>query len=512
MRGRTAPLLALALSPMVGAILSGCDSGVPERRWLEPVILATDQVPGSAVAGAPTLAANSRGEIVTAWLEGTGNDLGVWSRRLVGGSWTEAELVERGYMRWEAPRLVLNEAGVAFSLWSFGSPYPYGWLRGSRGTGAGWEAPQALNDGTEATFPPPQLGVLGTGGAIALWTAQRLAGQRIETSLESSLFDPRSGWAAPAMVGPTQSASDSPRSWSDEAGHAFVLWRDPFGRWVARYLRGPEGWGPELPLPAPAERRYADPLIAVRPSGAIEVLWRETAGGTFPFLYHRIWANRFVPGSGWSELVALDTTARLDCRTALGGDALGALALWDCRTHNIEPTRATWWSALSRNGAWSAARLVGPLPSDSGLAQIAGDGIGNVLATWSASSSGELWAASFEQQSGWGAPAVIAGPGAVIAAAALQALPSGEGLAVWVEGEPGRTQQIRSAQHARHGWREPQDVTRLQEAVYLTAFGLARAASGDAVLVWAENAATPLHPSGVSYAPSTVWSSRFVAR
>jgi hypothetical protein len=443
-------------------------------------------------------------------MEGSGDDLGVWSRRLVAGSWTLAELVERGNVRWESPSLVLNEGGVAFCLWTLGGPFPYGWLRGSYSAGPGWEAPQALNDGTKGSLRPSQLGLLGTGGALALWTADRFTGQRLETSLEWSLFDPRSGWGRPATLGLTQGASDSPRLWSDEGGHAFALWRNQFGAWVARYLSGAEGWGPELPLPGEQGRRYAAPILAVRPGGSIEVLWMEVAGGVFPFLYHRVWAGRFVPGSGWSELVALDTTARLGCVTALVGDTIGALAVWDCRTHNIEPTRATWYSRLSTNGSWSAARLVGALPPDLSLGQVAGDGLGNALALWT-NSSYELWAASFAPESDWGAPNVIDRPGVPFGTVALRALPSGEGLAVWVEGVPGVSQQIRSAQYVRPGWREPQDVTGVRDSSYFTDFSLAQAPSGEAVLVWAENAATPL-PNGVSYGPLSVSSSRMVAR
>lgn len=497
---------ALFVSAALGLSQAACGASVPERRWLEPVPLAA-----STPAGAPALAANSRGDVVAAWMQGTGNDLGVWSRSLVAGAWTQVEPMDPGqWMQWEPPQLALNEAGVAFGLWIVRRPYPYGWLRGARRPGAGWESPQLLNEGTSGGTPPPRLSVLGSDGALAVWKADRWETLGSIESVQWSRFDPRSGWAAPVSLGPTVAATDSPLSWSDEAGHAFVLWRSQFGRWVARYLHGGDDWGSEQPLPAAPERSYRAPTLAVAPTGALDLLWREYAGGSTPFVYERVWANRFLPGSGFTELVALDATARIGCRTELVGDGAGALAVWCCRTDNSVPNRyTTWYSQLSRDGSWTAARPVSGLPATAYLGHVAGDGSSGALAIWSG--SGELWGASL-RRADWEAPVLISRPRVGAATVALRLLPSGEGLAVWVEGEAGASEQIRSAQYADPAWRQPHDVTGTWDEATLADFSLEQLPTGEAVLVWSERAATRLHPSGVSSTPRNVWSGRLVAR
>jgi len=484
-----------------------CGENIPERRWLEPMPLQE-----ATPAGAPTLAANSRGDVVAAWMQGTGNDLGVWSRRLVAGSWTSADLVEAGHMYWEPPQLVLNEGGVSFGLWSVRSPFPYGWLRGARSLGGRWETPQPLNDGTQDSSSTARLGVLGPEGASATWkTLRSIDGTE---SLQWSRFDPMSGWSTPVTLGPAVSGPDSPKCWSDETGRAFVLWRRPFGGWVARYLSPQDGWGPELPMPAAADKRYGGPTIAVRPNGAVEVLWREGAFGTGVFVYERIWANRLAPGSGWTDLVALDTTARLGCQTALVADARGSLAVWGCRTDPDDfDLQGTWYSELPSRGSWTAARPLAPLPASAVFIHLAGDGLGNSLAVWSVNGpSAEVWAASSSRGAGWDAPTVIARSSRAMSVADLRLLPSGEGLATWVEGEAAYQQQMRSAQYAHPRWLQPQDASPIRERVVFSHIQAVQTTSGDVVLVWAENNATPLPPNGYVFSPSSLWSNRFVAQ
>jgi hypothetical protein len=477
------PRLACAVALL--ALTSACGSDTPERRWLEPVLVREP-------ARQPSLAANSRGDIRAAWA-GAG---GIESSALVSGQWSTPEEVSSGNHTW-SPQIAISNSGDAFAVWQELTPFPYGWLKvARRASESGWEPPVTLNGGRLSGFVLPELRVFDDGGALVVWIE--------DAAFLARHFDPQSGWSSPILLGDSAAAAgQNPVLWTDTAGRGFVLWHSSSG-WSARHLEAHGAWGAEEHLPD-AGSRFETPSVAVRSGGEIDVVWERYESGSSPFVSTSVWANRFVPGSGWTPAVALAADARTLCGSTV--DTSGQLAVWGCRVDPLTEAWGTWYAGRSADGSWAAGRQLTSLPSDAAWRMLTSHG-GTLLGLWSRgfyTSPGGLWAARLTPGGEWEAPQVVVQSGSVVDPIDLRMLSPNDGVVAWVEGAFGSdSQRIRSAQFADGQWRPAQDVSGVANLSGIPyPFHMVVRPSGDAVALWSQSTSD----SGAS-----VWSNTSVRR
>jgi hypothetical protein len=337
--------------------------------------------------------------------------------------------------------------------------------------------------------------MLDNGAALVVWLE--------DDALLARHFDPQSGWRSPTVLGDSAAAAGSePVLWADAAGRGFVLWLSRSG-WSARHLEAQSGWGAEERLPDVGSR-FENPSIAVRSGGEIDVVWQRWESGWSPFTYWSVWANRFVPGSGWTRVVPLASDARLLCHSTI--DPLGELAVWGCRVDAMSAAWGTWYARRSADGAWGAARQPASLPGDAVWRMLASHS-GRSVGLWSKgfqTSPGGLWGARLLSGGEWEAPQVIVQSSSVVDPIDLRMTSPSEGIVVWVDGAFGSdSQQIRSARFADGKWRQAQDVSGVANVSDIPyPFRMVVTTSGDAVAVWSQ----------VTGWPYSVWSNRYVSR
>ena len=406
-------------------------------------------------------------------------------------------MVSSGNDAW-SPQVVISDSGVAFAVWQESTLPPYGWLKVARRTSeSGWEPPATLNGGRMSSLVLPELRVFDDGGAWVVWIE--------DAALLARHFDPQSGWSSPIVLGDSAAAAGrNPVLWTDTTGRGFVLWLSSSG-WSVRHLEAQGGWGAEEHLPD-AGSRFESPSIALRSGGEIDVVWERYESGSSPFTHTSVWANRFVPGAGWTRVAPLAADARLSCGTTI--DPLGQLAVWGCRGDALnESSWGTWYVRRLADGGWGDVRQPASLPTDAAWRMLASHG-GSVLGLWSKgyyTSPGGLWGARLVSGGEWEAPQLIVESGSVIDPIDLRMSSPSEGVVVWADGALGSdAQQIRSAQFADGEWRQAQNVSGVANFGGIPyPFHMVVRPSGDAVAVWSQT---------TTGSPSSVWSNTFVTR
>jgi hypothetical protein len=120
-----------------------------------------------------------------------------------------------------------------------------------------------------------------------------------------------------------------------------------------------------------------------------------------------VWANRYVPGSGWGAPVQLNYADRVAVQPKLAINAAGdAMAIWQEGDYNSDSYDQLWSRRYTPGSGWEAAQRVdGGSTTSPEDAQIALDELGNAVAVYT--SSGNVMANSHERIAGWGMPSAL---------------------------------------------------------------------------------------------------------
>ena len=153
----------------------------------------------------------------------------------------------------------------------------------------------------------------------------------VATPIRARLYTAGSGWGAAGLVSDEGADAHDPQVAVDDGGNAIAVWRQLDGVrsdvWANRYVAG-TGWSGAALIEREDSDSAKEPQLAIDAGGNALVVWRLGSDDTFS---GRIWANRYVAGSGWGEAALLDPD--------LGGDAYrpqvsmersgNAVAVWD---------------------------------------------------------------------------------------------------------------------------------------------------------------------------------------
>jgi hypothetical protein len=180
--------------------------------------------------------------------------------------------------------------------------------------------------------------------------------------LASTLAASDAAWAnAEPVEFESQGNADSPQVAMDGGGNALVVWRQAEGAlhhvWANRYVPG-TGWGSSQRLDG-LTGDAARPSLSVHSGGEGLVLWSSTEGGLA-----RVEANRYVPGTGWGSATRVSVQdAPPATFPSVSIDPSGnALAVW---RQEHEGRQAVASSRYLRLGGWRSPERLEGLPAGS---------------------------------------------------------------------------------------------------------------------------------------------------
>jgi hypothetical protein len=200
------------------------------------------------------------------------------------------------------------------------------------------------------------------------------------------------------------------------------------------------GWqGAPVLLETVADAATPGTALAYDSTGRVIAVWSQYDG------IHKIYANTYAAGAGWSARVEVSTHSDVQLSAfypQVATDGAGnAIALWEHRSDAGAGSRNVMASRLS-GGTWSTPVLVSNLASggESYSHQIAMDASGNAVAIWyqrvSPFSPNQLFAARYVVGAGWSTPLRIDSD-AMGGAGDFPKVAMGGGTAFVIAGGPG---------------------------------------------------------------------------
>ena len=227
------------------------------------------------------------------------------------------------------------------------------------------------------------------------------------------------GWQAPEVISKAGEGSNgSARVVIDNAGNALAIWKQRNATnvgdvlWARRYVPG-SGWGNlvELLRQSSTSGEISSAEIAIDPiSGKAIASWAQRDE-----TIHGIKVRVFDPASGWAAVTTLDNVGTAAGDPAPAIDSSGnAIVVW----RHIQGVTSTsvFGNRYTTAGGWGTAVLINNAanpPSTSGTPKIAMSSNGTAFAIWRRGGSGltiksGVWGVKYTPGSGWSTETKIA--------------------------------------------------------------------------------------------------------
>jgi hypothetical protein len=294
--------------------------------------------------------------------------------------------------------------------------------------GTGWTSPQVIESGAQAFPDAITIVVDNAGNATAIWEEFLQTSTSSSEHVLASHFTSSLGWSVPQLL---DTNGDFPTATVDPAGNVTAAWLSFSGvsEIVASQFTAATGWSTPQVLQTLVIAGIPIALAA-DPSGDVTAVWSD---GQIQFGQASVWADRFVPGSGWGtpQLIEDDDRGTAGGQRAVADASGNVLAVWNQSdgTHfNIVVNRfvpATGWGTPQIIDSFTTGDATGPaLGMDAG---------GNAIATWiqTDTNGSQVAASRFSPASGWSAPQVIAAGGTLFENT-LVVDGAGNAMAAWV--------------------------------------------------------------------------------
>jgi len=396
--------------------------------------------------------------------------------------------------------------GVALWLALLTSTFVFPAHLGSAGT-TGWGTPELLATadlpideyGNVGTLTSPQISMRPEGSAVAMWW--QADGDR--SNIWAAHFI-ESRWTAPEAIG-TGGSYDWLDVAVDPTGAALAVWANSSSSesgdiehtvYASRFAPG-AGWG----VPTKVGTGWG-PQVAVDSEGNALVVWTELLLDQ-PGFYgekQRVWANRFVPRSGWGlpTLIEAERGGLADIAIDAWGNAV--VGWWcedECASAN---THLPMVSRYTPEEGWEAPTV---LEGRSHRVQVAMRSDGTAVALW-ALGTAPLRVSRYVPATGWETSTELVGAGAAeVVTAPYDVAAGGEGTAIaawsfgsvtqptWSEPEqdPYYNRQVYASRFAPEvGWQVATALSKETGAVVVRDVrSVAMDPEGDGVVVWTEH-------------------------
>jgi hypothetical protein len=303
----------------------------------------------------------------------------------------------------------------------------------------------ALLESLDADAYSAQIGVDGSGNAIAVWTQS----DGSVNNTYANRYVAGSGWEGAVAIDSETGDTYSAQIAVDSSGNAMAVWRQDDGSadnvYANRYVAG-SGWEGAVAIESDAGDVYV-PQIAVDDSGNAMAVWRQSDGTNY-----NVYANRYEAGSGWEGAVAIesDTGNVYEPRIAVDGSG-NAMAVWrqsDGTNYNVYANR------YEAGSGWEGAVVI---ESDTGNVydpQIAVDDSGDAMALWLQydGSVNNVYANRYEAGSGWEGAMAIESDTGTVSEPQIAVGGSGDAMAVWLQYDGSDHSTYANHYEAGSGW------------------------------------------------------------
>ncbi|MCL4467384.1 MAG: hypothetical protein M1591_00425, partial [Deltaproteobacteria bacterium] len=174
----------------------------------------------------------------------------------------------------------------------------------------------------------PQVSFDSAGNAIAVWYQSDGTHGRIY----ANRYVAGTGWGAAAIIDAGPNNALHPQVSFDSAGNAIAVWYQSDGThgriYANRYVAG-TGWSVaaiiDAGIIAANPNNALHPQVSFDRAGNAIAVWEQDDG-----IYNRIYANRYVAGTGWGAAAIIDAGPNGALHPQVSFDSAGnAIAVWD---------------------------------------------------------------------------------------------------------------------------------------------------------------------------------------
>lgn len=419
-----------------GGPAGGGDSepGAAPKAWGTAALLETDDSGG---ADGPQVVLDADGNAMAIWSQSDGARFNIWANRFVKGTgWGPPEKIETEDAGDALePRLAADSSGNVLVVWTQGDGVIREDIMSNRYlVGTGWGTAQRIETDDSGDAFLPVIAVAPSGEGIAVWHQQIVGGVGGVDGIWSNRFVPVTGWGVPVRIDVgdgTMGPFNRQEVAIDSGGNAIAVWHQSDGTrdniWVNRYTAG-IGWGTGQKIDSEDLGGASLPEIAMDESGNAVVVWYQTDGTRF-----NIWANRFVAGADWGTAEKIEAD---DTRSAIvpdiGMDPAGnTIAVWV----TTDGARLDIWAnRFVPSTGWGTEELIEAGDGSASFPEVDVDSSGNAVTVWP-QVEGTLyrtWANRYAAGSGWGTSERIdSDDRGDVAEIQIDVDPEGNAIAVW---------------------------------------------------------------------------------
>ncbi|HEY3516246.1 MAG TPA: putative Ig domain-containing protein [Gammaproteobacteria bacterium] len=279
--------------------------------------------PSGSLIGIPHIHMDDGGNAVAVWIDGA--QAGVYARRyLSAGGWQPVEKISSATGTSADLDTAMDGDGNISVVWNQDDGANWNAYANRYESGAGWGNAVTLETTAEWVVAPPRVAAGPNGTAFVVWP------QWTPGNTAVAIFASRytsSGWDTPVVISGSTTLGNEPFIAVDSDGNAVAIWIDNAILKVhANRYTAASGWGTATSIQSSTgNAEYPD--LAIDANGVAMAVWEEV---TPDLSAAHIWANRFVPGSGWDSSTQISTGTGVAARAPrIGVDSQGrAIAVW----------------------------------------------------------------------------------------------------------------------------------------------------------------------------------------
>jgi PKD domain len=184
--------------------------------WLAPLDLSA----AGQSASEPQIALDSAGDATALWTRSNGTNTIIQSATaLSGAAWSAPIDLSAPGQNAEAPRLAVDVAGYASSIWARSNGANTIVQNASKSAAGAWSAPLDLSAAGQSASEP-QIALDSAGDATALWARSN----GTNTIIQSATAPAGAAWSAPIDLSTVGRSASEPRLTVDAEGNAVAIW------------------------------------------------------------------------------------------------------------------------------------------------------------------------------------------------------------------------------------------------------------------------------------------------
>lgn len=338
----------------------------------------------SGPAGSLRVAVDDNGNAIAVWTDSV-SDVNA-SRYTVGIGWSAPVVIDNGPGYAFEPRIAIDRAGNGIAVWSqHAGPWNNGIssMQACHFTAAsGWGGPVTIENDTLGDTGEADIAIDDAGNATVVWGWSAPNGPGYSYDVWGNRFTVGTGWGNAGPIGNLSANNPDPRPRvaMDGNGRAIAVWVDDVGGyrkvWSSRHAGS---WSAPVRLDPASVNRSVEPRVAMDPVGNAIAVWCENDG-----VRDNLVACRYDIGSGWGSgaLIENNNSGPVS-EPRLVMDYNGyATAVWLHRNPGAYTTDVWANRFVPGTGFGTAAPISGP-PIAASDVKLGIDGSGNLVTVWS---------------------------------------------------------------------------------------------------------------------------------